>query len=934
LTFTTHGELPHLKRTDQPLYINDAPWPTAPPTTVSGRRARRRALREDFTDGRGRESAQALSTDTARTPAGIIWQQLSAPLMLVLMSVAAISLLYSDWRNVSAILLIIIINSGLGFIEETRADRTITRLRRIAVPSVRVRDRDGSEHLIRAHEVKPGDVILLEAGSLIPADARLIESSNLRIQEITPEGETVRINKRNDQGGSHSPIDNMLWRGSTVIHGTGAAVVLAANAQADTPVQTPVASKIRAELTPLQKRVALVCDVLLAAIMVDVALVVTAGAVYGKTTEEMIAAAVVVVVAACPIGLPGVMTIALAQGAQTMLENNILVRRLSSVENVASVNVICADKAGTLVEEHQTVRVVSIAGYNTELVGQSALDQHDTTARNHRRQRTHPATKILLALAAMCREDRCVPGGKAESNGKKAPQAVDEAFVRAATEHDIPEASLDEAYPVVAEAPFSAARKRVSTVHQLRCDCQNVPLAWLFRGDSSPFFLVTKGSFDSVLSVCNRVWRGDQIVPLTGELRRELGDKQAGLVEEGLYVLGIACRPLEKAPDGAVEPLETGLVFIGMAGMNHPPREGVRLAIWSCLSAGIRPVMLSGDDGPTAGRIARALHISFNNKVLTGAELAQIPDEDLPSVLQDVSAFSRITPEQRLALVTAFQKSGANVSITGHHVDDAPALQKADIGAAMGVSGTDIAQDSADIVIMDDNFSTLVRAMEIGRTVCRNARRYIGYIIASTVGQVACILLTQAFGMPVPLTVLQLLWINLITGGIPGLALGLEPADKNVMRSGPRPQNEGPFSQGLGYQMVVMGFLVGILAMCVGVWGYQTQGGHAGPWSAMIFTALTSAEMSYALNARSETQSLFRIGLATNRPLLTAAMTIFVMHMAILYLPPLQSIFHTHALTGIQLLVSLGAGSIVFWAVEFEKWTRRRVDLIRETGTL
>ncbi len=411
-----------MKRTDQPLYINDAPWPTAPPTTVSGRRARRRALREDFTDGRGRESAQALSTDTARTPAGIIWQQLSAPLMLVLMSVAAISLLYSDWRNVSAILLIIIINSGLGFIEETRADRTITRLRRIAVPSVRVRDRDGSEHLIRAHEVKPGDVILLEAGSLIPADARLIESSNLRIQEITPEGETVRINKRNDQGGSHSPIDNMLWRGSTVIHGTGAAVVLAANAQADTPVQTPVASKIRAELTPLQKRVALVCDVLLAAIMVDVALVVTAGAVYGKTTEEMIAAAVVVVVAACPIGLPGVMTIALAQGAQTMLENNILVRRLSSVENVASVNVICADKAGTLVEEHQTVRVVSIAGYNTELVGQSALDQHDTTARNHRRQRTHPATKILLALAAMCREDRCVPGGKAESNGKKPPR--------------------------------------------------------------------------------------------------------------------------------------------------------------------------------------------------------------------------------------------------------------------------------------------------------------------------------------------------------------------------------------------------------------------------------------------------------------------------------------------------------------------------------
>ncbi|MFN2227794.1 MAG: cation-translocating P-type ATPase, partial [Anaerolineae bacterium] len=793
---------------------------------------------------------------------------------------------------------------------------------------------------ISARELVPGDVVLLEAGALVPADGRLLESVNLRVEEAALTGESEPVDKetraldRPDPSGTSGqalPLGdrrNMVYMGTIVTYGRGVAVVTATGMGTELGRIAELIQTVEREPTPLQRRLAQLGRGLAVAALAIVAVVFVLGLLRGEEWQLMLLTAISMAVAAVPEGLPAVVTIALALGAQRMLRRQALIRKLPAVETLGSVTVICSDKTGTLTENRMTVTVLDVLGETQQV--DTLLEEGIPVADAEMLAHQRPAVRSLglLAKAAALANDASLE--RTEEGGYRAVgDPTEGALVVAAAELGLVKETLDGRWPRVGEVPFTSERKRMTTVHRVGVSADDSDAPWCC-GSHVAF---AKGAVDSLLEISNRVWSGDEELPLDGELRARIVAANDRLAGQGQRVLGVAFRPLDELPDLAKEgAIERGMTFIGLVGMIDPPRPEVREAVATARAAGIRPVMITGDHPLTAQQIARELGIAreldvapepaitMAGRPLTGRDLSGMTDDDLEGVVDEVAVYARVSPEHKLKIVRALQDRGQIVAMTGDGVNDAPALKKADIGVAMGITGTDVSKEAADMVLLDDNFATIVAAVKEGRTIYDNIRKFIKYTLTSNAGEIWVMLLAPLAGMPLPLLPLQILWINLVTDGLPGLALGVEPPERDTMRRPPHDPGESIFGQGLGRHVAWVGLLMGLVSLGIGYGAWRGGWAH---WQTMLFTTLTLSQMGHALAVRSR-ESLFTVGLWSNRALLGAVLLTFVLQLAVVYVPFLQDLFRTDALSLGELLLSLLLSLVVFWGVELEKWLMRR----------
>jgi len=860
-----------------------------------------------------------------KSPWRILWEQLTGLMVVILIVAAVVSGALADWKDAIAILAIVVINAALGFSQEFRAEKAMAALKQLAVPTVKVR-RDGHVVEISARELVPGDVVLLEAGALVPADGRLLESANLRVEEAALTGESEPVEKHvRSLDRADLPVGdqrNMVYMGTVVTYGRGLTVITATGMNTELGRIAELIQTAEREPTPLQRRLAQLGKGLAVAALVIVAVVFVLGLLRGEDWQLMLLTAISMAVAAVPEGLPAVVTIALALGAQRMLKRQALIRKLPAVETLGSVTVICSDKTGTLTENRMTVTVLDVLGETQQV--DTLLQQGVPVADAELLPGHRPPVRslgLLAKAAALCNDASLAP--TPEGGYRAVGDPTEGALVVAAAELGLVKDELDQRWPRVGEVPFTSERKRMTTVHRVGVTPEQTDAPWC----CGEFVAFAKGAVDSLLEISERVWAGDEEVPLTDEMQARIVAANDRLAGQGQRVLGVAFRPLNEQPDETDEAgLEQQMTFIGLVGMIDPPRPEAREAVQTAKAAGIRPVMITGDHSLTAWQIARELgiaselDIAADGSPLTGRDLAEMSMDDLEAVVDQVAVYARVSPEHKLKIVQALKDRGQIVAMTGDGVNDAPALKKADIGVAMGITGTDVSKEAADMVLLNDNFATIIAAVKEGRTIYDNIRKFIKYTLTSNAGEIWVMLLAPLVGMPLPLLPLQILWINLVTDGLPGLALGVEPPERDTMRRPPHHPQENIFGRGLGRHVLWIGLLMGLVSLGMGYWTWRTGWDN---WQTMIFTTLTLSQMGHALAVRSR-ESLFKVGLLSNQALLGAVLLTFVLQMAVVYVPFLQNLFKTGALTLGELLLSLVLSTVVFWGVELEKWLMRR----------
>ena len=854
-----------------------------------------------------------------KSPWLILWEQLTGLMVLILIVAAVVSGALGDWKDAIAILAIVVLNAVLGFSQEFRAEKAMAALKQLAVPTVKVR-RGGHVVEISASELVPGDIVLLETGGLVPADGRLLESVNLRVEEaaLTGESEPVEKHARVLDRPELTVGDrlNMVYMGTVVTYGRGVAIVTATGMDTELGRIAELIQTVEREPTPLQRRLEQLGKGLAVAALGIVAVVFILGLLRGEDWQLMLLTAISMAVAAVPEGLPAVVTIALALGAQRMLKPQALIRKLPAVETLGSVTVICSDKTGTLTENRMTVTVLDVLGETQQV--DTLLRRGIPVADAELLPGERPSVRslgLLAKAAALCNDASLEP--TPEGGYQAVGDPTEGALVVAAAELGLVKSELDLRWPRVGEVPFTSERKRMTTVHRVGVTSDETDAPWC----CGTYVAFAKGAVDSLLDISERVWSGDEDLPLNDELRERILDANDRLAGQGQRVLGVAFRPLYEEPDPADEAgLERAMTFIGLVGMIDPPRPEVREAVATAKSAGIRPVMITGDHPLTAQQIAWELDIAADGKPLTGRDLSAMAADDLEGVVDQVSVYARVSPEHKLKIVRALQDRGQIVAMTGDGVNDAPALKKADIGVAMGITGTDVSKEAADMVLLNDNFATIVAAVKEGRTIYDNIRKFIKYTLSSNAGEIWVMLLAPLAGMPLPLLPLQILWINLVTDGLPGLAMGVEPPEPDTMNRPPHHPQESIFGRGLGRHVLWVGLLMGLVSLGMGYWTWRAGWAN---WQTMIFTTLTLSQMGHALAVRSR-ESLFKVGLLSNKALLGAVLLTFVLQMAVVYVPFLQNLFKTSALTLGELLLSLVLSTVVFWGVEVEKWLMRR----------
>jgi P-type Ca2+ transporter type 2C len=865
-----------------------------------------------------------------KSPWLILWEQLTDVMVIILIISAAISFALGDKLDGIAILTIVVLNALLGFIQEYRAEQAMAALRKMAAPVVRVRR---GEHVreVDAIDLVPGDVILLEAGSAIPADARLTESVSLRVQEAALTGESHAVDKVSEalEGGNKTtPLGdrvNMVYLGTSVAYGRASGIVTATGMHTELGRIAEMIQSVESEQTPLQRRMAQLGKTLAVAALGIVAVVFTLGLLRGENVKDMFFTAIAMAVAAVPEGLPAVVTIALALGAQRMLKRRALVRKLPAVEALGSVTVICSDKTGTLTENQMTVKILDVVGDKVDLFQKLHKGRAVLTTGDKQLTPGDSMQTLLLAGSVLCNDAVLDRLPDAPDTYYTVGDPTEGALLVVGARFDFWKDTLEETLPRTGEVPFTSERKRMTTLHKISAEARtgggHPHFDEAFREIDAPYIAFTKGAVDGLVGLSSRVWADGKIVPLDEEMRGRIEASAEHMAKDGLRVLSVAFRPLESMPEGDPEDVEQDLVFVGMLAMIDPPRPEVKDAVAMSKAAGIRPVMITGDHPLTAQHIARDLDISDNGRVLTGEDLASMSTMKLQNLVEDVSVYARVSPEHKLKIVEALQSRGHIVAMTGDGVNDAPALRRSDIGVAMGITGTDVSKEASDMVLLDDNFATIVNAVKEGRTIFDNVRKFIKYTMTSNSGEIYVMLFAPFLGMPLPLTALQILWINLVTDGLPGLALAVEPAERNTMSRPPYAPNESIFARGMGRHILWVGLLMGLVSLGSGFWGWSAG---SATWHTFLFTTLTLSQMGHAMAIRSERDSFFTIGPFTNMALVGAVLLTLVLQLLVIYLPPLQEIFGTQALSLRDLLLSLALSSVVFWGVELEKIFLRR----------
>jgi P-type Ca2+ transporter type 2C len=840
----------------------------------------------------------------------LIWRQISSVMVLILIGAALLSLALGKFLEAGAIGAIVVLFTALGFYQEYRAEQAIAALRRMAVPSARV-TRAGRVTSVPVGELVPGDIVHVEAGTVVPADLRLVETASLRIEEAALTGESEPIDKQTE------PIDRddlalgdrtcMAYSGTQVAAGRGQGVVVATGMHTELGRIASLLQNVESEPTPLQQRLDRVGKQL-AVLGVLVALaVVVMGALSGESATDLVLTAISVAVAVIPEGLPAVVTFTLAIGSQRMLRRQALIRKLPAVETLGSVTVICSDKTGTLTQNRMTVTVLDVAGHQVRFDADAASSVAGAPA---------SVTSTLVA-GALCND------GVADVDGDGARiwhgDPTETALLQAAADAGLDVPGLRALMPRLDERPFDSTRKRMSTIHA-PLDGRVAALAELPQDTPLAF---VKGAVDGLLQHTTAVWDNGTAVDFDDTWHARISAGNDALAAGGMRVLGIAFRPLTE-PDA--DP-EAGLVLLGLVGIIDPPRPEVRDAVAVCRRAGIRPVMITGDHPLTAVAIANDLGISASDRVLVGAELDHLDDEEFAAAVRDVSVFARVSPEHKLRIVGALQHQQQVVAMTGDGVNDAPALKRADIGVAMGITGTDVSKEAADMVLRDDNFATIVAAVEEGRVIYDNLRRFVSFAVAGNLGKIIVML-----GWPIPFLVsgsdagtaiallpLQLLWLNLMTDGLLGLSMGVEPAEKRVMQRPPHSPSDGIWANGLGHRTAWVGAVIGLVALGLGFVYYAAD---LEQWQTIMFTTLAFMQVGQAFATRSSTESLATIGWRTNPLMLGIAGLVVGLQLVAVY-TPLRDFLDLQTLSAFDLGVCAVAGVGLLALVEAVKWRRR-----------
>jgi P-type Ca2+ transporter type 2C len=863
---------------------------------------------------------------SGRTPLKILWEQVTATMVLILIAAAVIAGFLGDTKNTVAILAIVVLYALLGFFQEYRAEQAIAALKKMSVPHVRVL-RDGGLQELTARDLVPGDIIQLETGNVISADLRLLEAVNLRIQEATLTGESEPIGKHtaalsNDpstgSGRANIPLGdrrNMAYMGTIITKGRGLAVVVGTGMQTELGRIADLIQQVKQEQTPLQRRLDSLGKNLAIIGIAVAALIFGLGVWQGNEIDDMLLTAVSVAVAIVPEGLPAVVTITLALGAQRMLKREALIRKLPAVETLGSVTVICSDKTGTLTENRMTVVMLDVAEHAIDLTEQV---ERDGTLRATRGLGAPTQSSLSLAAigGALCNDAELIDIG--DDRFRTLGDPTEGALVVAAAKMGYWKSSLDSSFPRAAELPFDSERKRMTTVHHLAQYDPKV-LSGLEIGDKR-YIAFTKGGVDGLLDITSHVWVEGKFEKLDSGWRSRIEAANERLAKKGMRVLAVGFRLLRSIPEIIETDLEQNITLVGMFGMIDPPRAEVQDAVATCRAAGIRPVMITGDHPLTAIEIARQLGITENGRALAGVEIEKLSFDELKNVVNEVSVFARVAPEHKLKIVQALQEQGHIVAMTGDGVNDAPALRKADIGVAMGITGTDVSKEASDMVLLNDNFATIVAAVQEGRTIYDNIRKFVRFSVAGNMGKVLVMLLSPFLGSPLPLLPLQLLWLNLMTDGLLGLGMGVENPEPDTMKRTPHSPTEGVFSRGAGYQTIWVGVMIGTLALGLGAWYFFTDRPE---WQTMIFTSLAFMQVFQAVSSRSQKESALKMGLSGNSLLTGMIFLVVALQMLVIYVPAFSDFFEVTPLGAVDLVIATGAGLVVFVFMEVVKLAKR-----------
>jgi len=799
----------------------------------------------------------------------ILLSQFKGLMILILLAAAGLSYFIGDSKDAIIILVIVIINALVGFFQEYKAERAMDELKKLAASQARV-IRNNETKIIPAHELVPGDVVKLEAGDSVPADLRLIEAHSLKIEEASLTGESYGVSKTTEiidqENVSVGDQANMAFKSTLVSYGRATGVVVATGMKTEIGKIATLLEFADVE-TPLQKRMADFSKKLSLVILLICIIIFSVGLMQGEGRMQMLMTAISVAVAAIPEALPAVITVALALGARRMVRKQALIRKLPAVETLGSVNYICTDKTGTLTENRMTVRETWIADHPTLLENFSAEET------------------LWLAMGLnqdTTQNEKIILGDSTEV------AAVQYARSRLS---DLPDKTAR--YPRIAEIPFDSDRKMMTTAHTF--------------GDQ--VLVITKGAIESILSCC-------QVVDTEPILHRA-----NTIAAKGMRTLAYACKII--TPNQLEnEALERNLRFIGLIGMMDPPRQEVYEAVNDCKSAGITPVMITGDHPQTAIAIARELGIaSENEEAVSGMALSQMSPEELTEKVNRIHVYARVSAEQKQMIIKALQSQGNFVAMTGDGVNDAPSLKMANIGVAMGITGTDVSKQASDMILLDDNFTTIVKAVREGRRIFDNIQKFIKYIMTGNAGEIWTIFLAPLLGLPIPLLPIHILWINLITDGLPSIALAYEPAEADIMKRPPQKSNLNVFSNGVGLHILWVGLTIGLVCVFIQFMAIQYEITH---WQTLVFTTLSLSQLAHVLAIRSSKVYIFKHGLFRNPVLMGTIILTAALQLALLYVPWLQTIFNTTALSAVELITCIGAAALVFHLVELEKWIGSR----------
>lgn len=812
------------------------------------------------------------------------FEQMKDPMVIVLIAAAVVSGIAAEIADAIIILMVVVLNSVLGVVQEGKAEKAIEALARMASPYSKVR-RNGHVSHIKSEEIVPGDIVLLEAGDAVPADMRLIEASSLKIEEASLTGESVPSEKSSHaiaEGENDIPLGdrhNMAYMGTSVVYGRGEGVVVETGMNTEMGKIAEILSRTEEEKTPLQKtlaglsRILSIC-VLGISVFIFIFGVLQSGGFTGGHVLEMFLLAISLAVAAIPEGLVAVVTVVLSIGVTRMSKRNAIIRKLTAVETLGCTQVICSDKTGTLTQNKMTV-----------------VDTFGDAAR-------------LAAAMALCNDAEL-----SEDRSEVIGEPTESALVRYAYELGYVKDELEDKTPRVADAPFDSMRKMMSTIH---------------RDESGKLVQYTKGAPDELLKICSHMLLDKDIIPLTDELRQRVLDENKRMAGKALRVLGAAEKELGMLPEKiSPEALEKDMTFIGLTGMIDPVRPEVKPAIEECRAAGIKPVMITGDHRDTAVAIARELGIiEDESQALTGTELGQISDEEFEKSVGKYAVYARVQPEHKVRIVSAWKKNNMITAMTGDGVNDAPALKTADIGVGMGITGTDVSKNVSDMVLSDDNFASIVKAVEEGRRIYDNIRKAIQFLLSANLSEVLALFVATLLNFRL-FTPIHILWINLVTDTFPAIALGLEEAEPDIMTKPPRKADEGIFAGGMAAGVIYQGIVVAVLTLISFYIGFR-QSQITG--MTMAFLTLSLCEVFHSLNMRSRTKSIFRLK-TRNKVLIGAMILSFVLTLSVIYIPGINTIFSLEALSLTNLLIGSGLAVMIIPVVETAKLV---VSMIRK----